>query len=162
MLLLLLYHYPKHPPSLRSFLSTNRRRSSDSTNGCAVIAPLVGFRHIKTKGWSKLPSNHIEHVIGNDTAPILSTIRAKVLCCCCGHANGDPRTSRVQFLPGGYEPLVKNIELNSLRSFVTLSYTRTVGGESSEALHDIAPVIIIPRTVTAVCILVWFCNALVY
>eukprot|EP00617_Octactis_speculum_P006801 CAMPEP_0185793086 /NCGR_PEP_ID=MMETSP1174-20130828/159277_1 /TAXON_ID=35687 /ORGANISM="Dictyocha speculum, Strain CCMP1381" /LENGTH=376 /DNA_ID=CAMNT_0028488193 /DNA_START=510 /DNA_END=1638 /DNA_ORIENTATION=- len=62
---------------LNTFQGRLPGRSSDSTNGCAVIAPLVGFRHIKTKGWSKLPSLHIEHVIDNDTPPILSTIRAK-------------------------------------------------------------------------------------
>ena len=35
--------------------------NTDSTNGCAVIAPLVGYRHIKTTG--RLPNSHIEHVV---------------------------------------------------------------------------------------------------
>jgi len=53
-----------------------RRSGGDSTNGCTVIAPLIGFRHIK---WTnpRLPNSHIEHVIDNDCPPILSQIRAK-------------------------------------------------------------------------------------
>ena len=48
----------------------------DSTNGCTVIAPLIGYRHIK---WPEpfLPNTHVEHVIDADCPPILNQIRAK-------------------------------------------------------------------------------------
>lgn len=64
-----------------NFLNTYQGRYSmssgrDSTNGCTVIAPLIGYRHIKTPG-ARLPNSHIEHVIDNDCPPILSRIRAK-------------------------------------------------------------------------------------
>ena len=49
--------------------------NTDSTNGCAVIAPLIGYRHIKTTG--RLPNSHIEHVVDRDCPPILNRIRAK-------------------------------------------------------------------------------------
>jgi len=48
----------------------------DSTNGCTVIAPLIGYRHIKwPEPW--LPDSHVEHVIDADCPPILNQIRAK-------------------------------------------------------------------------------------
>lgn len=53
-----------------------RQGAGDSTNGCTVIAPLIGYRHLK---WTnpKLPNSHIEHVIDKDCPPILSQIRRK-------------------------------------------------------------------------------------
>jgi hypothetical protein len=51
-------------------------RCVDSTNGCTVIAPLVGYRHIKW-GEQSLPDSHVEHVIDADCPPILRDVRAK-------------------------------------------------------------------------------------
>ena len=60
--------------TLRTF--QGRHRHLDSTNGCTVIAPLVGYRHIKWAA-ARLPSSHIEHVIDTDCPPILAEIRKR-------------------------------------------------------------------------------------
>lgn len=62
---------------LGTFQGRYPSQGRDSTNGCAVISPLIGYRHVSWKQ-PKLPTAHINHVIDVDCPPILQSIRSKL------------------------------------------------------------------------------------
>lgn len=53
-----------------------RSTSRDSTNGCAVISPLVVANHLKTSG--AISDAAVDHVIDYEAGPILRVVRSKL------------------------------------------------------------------------------------
>jgi hypothetical protein len=54
------------------------RDGGDSTNGCAVISPLVVAHHLATSNGVVLPDREIKHVIDRECGPLLREIRGKL------------------------------------------------------------------------------------
>ena len=63
---------------LNTYQGRNKVPGRDSTNGCAVISPLVAARHLRNTASSILPDRVIEHVIDEEAPPILSAVRSKL------------------------------------------------------------------------------------
>jgi len=63
---------------LNTYQGRNKSPGRDSTNGCAVISPLVAARHLRNNASSILPDRVIEHVIDEEAPPILSSVRSKL------------------------------------------------------------------------------------
>jgi len=57
-------------------LSTHQGRFPDSTNGCAVISPLVVSHHLRSR--SSVSNNEISNVIDKECGPLLREIRGKL------------------------------------------------------------------------------------
>lgn len=57
-------------------LSTHQGRFPDSTNGCAVISPLVVSHHLRSR--SAVSNDEISYVIDKECGPLLSEIRGKL------------------------------------------------------------------------------------
>uniref|UniRef100_A0A7S4VZU4 USP8 dimerisation domain-containing protein n=1 Tax=Ditylum brightwellii TaxID=49249 RepID=A0A7S4VZU4_9STRA len=62
---------------LNTYQGRLKSPSSDSTNGCTVISPLVAAHHLSSPG-SGIPDMTIESIIDNIAPPILSSVRSKL------------------------------------------------------------------------------------
>ena len=63
---------------LNTYQGRNKLPGRDSTNGCAVISPLVAARHLRNTTSSILPDRTIERVIDDEAPPILEAVRSKL------------------------------------------------------------------------------------